>query len=238
MPKKTAVRGYTLADADLAQLADDVVHLVQRDSTEFATRGVNAARLTAFKAKRDDFKLADTDQFMESLKMVKTETKNNLRDQLEVQLRTLITMAENTWERGSAHFKSLGDLAVSQMTDQDLVRNANNIIRVCTAYLTALAPEGMTSPMLVTAEIIRISFDDSIDEQVRAIQLRDIRTEERINLGNALYDEVVKICNSGKNIWENVNEAKYNDYVIYSSTSAKNSGNNLKMPPEPPKETP
>lgn len=39
--------------------------------------------------------------------------------------------------------------------------------------------------------------------------------------GNALYKAIVKICNTGKDIWYETNESKYNDYVIYNTPSGK-----------------
>lgn len=45
-------------------------------------------------------------------------------------------------------------------------------------------------------------------------------TEERIELSNKLYSYVVKYTNFGKLIWEYTSEARYNDYIIYSTPSA------------------
>jgi len=39
--------------------------------------------------------------------------------------------------------------------------------------------------------------------------------QARIEAGNALYAEMTKLAMVGKRIWLNVNESKYNDYVLY-----------------------
>jgi hypothetical protein len=40
-------------------------------------------------------------------------------------------------------------------------------------------------------------------------------------VGNVLYAELVKLCNTGKDIFYSLNEAKYNDYVIYNTPTGK-----------------
>jgi hypothetical protein len=57
-----------------------------------------------------------------------------------------------------------------------------------------------------------------MEDKYHAIALkegeRDDATEERINLANALYNNLAKYCQIGKSIWDDISEAKYNDYVI------------------------
>jgi hypothetical protein len=49
---------------------------------------------------------------------------------------------------------------------------------------------------------------------------RDSATQNRAQKGNALYDKVVELCNVGKHIYEDTDEAKYNDYVIIHTHAA------------------
>ena len=73
---------------------------------------------------------------------------------------------------------------------------------------------------MITALNTKITtFDTALNNQITAIRQRDITTEERTTKANEVYRTLAKICTLGKNIWYGVNEAKYNDYVIYDTTS-------------------
>ena len=43
--------------------------------------------------------------------------------------------------------------------------------------------------------------------------------ERRTELGNKLYDELVTLCNIGKDIWAEKDKAKYENYTIYESNN-------------------
>jgi len=62
------------------------------------------------------------------------------------------------------------------------------------------------------------AFEDAFAEQRKAIANRDIATENRAEIGNALYEKLMNYCGFGQAIWVETNEAKYNDYVIYTSS--------------------
>ena len=64
-------------------------------------------------------------------------------------------------------------------------------------------------------------FDDAMEAQSDAIADREIGTMERTIIANEIYAEISRICDTGKGIWKDVNEAKYNDYIIYNTPGAK-----------------
>jgi len=62
-------------------------------------------------------------------------------------------------------------------------------------------------------------FDTAIDVKQDAVKNRDIKTQDRIIKGNAVFKEITRLCNSGKSLFVNTDEAKYNDYVIHNTPS-------------------
>ena len=54
-------RDYNLTNAELCMLASNFVVFMNRDSTEFAARGVDAAAITAFQTLGNAFELFPTD---------------------------------------------------------------------------------------------------------------------------------------------------------------------------------
>ncbi len=77
---------------------------------------------------------------------------------------------------------------------------------------------------IITAQ--GIALDNSIDVLAKGISDRDIATESRIETLNALYRLVTRYAGIGQDIFYEINEAKYNDYVLYDTPSG--------MPEEPP----
>lgn len=217
MKKQIASRNYNLSDGSLVQVADGIIKSVERDFAEFSVRGMTPLRLQRLQNLRDRFAVTDSDEILEGAKMIATETKNTLRSKLEAALRTLIIIAENRWGRTTAKFRQLGDTHITAMTDENFVRNARVIIRVIEINTMELMEEGLTNDLVHQAMVLRDQFDAAIDEQLVAIRNRDIATEERITYGNELYAELVKVTNTGKDLWYSLNEAKYNDYLIYDS---------------------
>ena len=60
-----------------------------------------------------------------------------------------------------------------------------------------------------------------METQSDAIADREIGTMLRIKTANEIYGEISRVCDTGKGIWKEVNEAKYNDYIIYDTLAAK-----------------
>ena len=62
-------------------------------------------------------------------------------------------------------------------------------------------------------------MDVAIDGLAKGISDRDMATENRVENLNYLYSLVSKYAGIGQDIFYEVNEAKYNDYVIYDTPS-------------------
>lgn len=219
--KKESIRVYKFSDALLKQLADQVLANVNRDRAEFKTRGFNEEKQNAVETLIRDFEDRASDDYLEGLKITTTEAKDEAKSEVEKQVRTVFVMAENVFGTASGKYKTFGDPALTRLTDEQLVRNAKGVIKAARLYFQDLTAEGLTNEFLDTLEKNILMFDDSIDVQIAAIRNRDIAVEERVGVGNVLYAELVKLCNTGKDIFYSINEAKYNDYVIYNTPTGK-----------------
>jgi hypothetical protein len=219
--KKEPVRTYRFTDGKLVQVFDGVMVAVDRDTALMAPRGYTPERCTALIAQRNLFADFPIDDYYAGEQGIKTEARDFARGSLITPLRTIFTAAENVYGTKSKHFRQFGNPALSRITDNDLIRRARNIVRTATLRLDDLKPEGITTAMLTQVTALIKTFDDSVDLQLKAGWDREDATAERVEMGNALYDEVVKICNTGKDIWYEVNEAKYKNYVIYNTPSGE-----------------
>ena len=217
--KPILTRDYKFADGVLKQKADDIVGSVQRDSTQFATRGVTPATLTALQTNIANFDNTQTDEELQGALSVTTEAKNTLADTLRGAIGTIRTMAENKLGTASAFYRSFAFEGMDAMTDEQLYRLGKRVVREATAQLAQLASEGLTAAMVTNLSTVTTNFDNAIDAQESAVKNRDIKTQDRIAKGNIVYKEIVRLTNTGKDLFASTDEAKYNDYVLYNTPS-------------------
>ena len=215
--KKVSVRDYQFSDGVLKQKADDVVGSLQRDLTAFSTRGVTATTVTGLQTLITTFDSTQTDEELQGALSVATDAKNVLADSLRSAIAVVRSMAENKFGVESALFRSFAFDGMSDLSDEQLYRLGKRVIRVATAQPTQLASEGLTAAVITNLTTVTTNFDTSIDVQQDAVKNRDIKTQDRVEKGNAVYKEITRLCNTGKSIFVNTDEAKYNDYVIYNS---------------------
>lgn len=231
--KQMAVRNYGFSDGELKQYGDEIINSIERDIVEFAERGMTTVRLNNLQQKLVNFDELPTDEILEGIKIDATQDKDTARNNAEIAARSIFVMAENKFGTDSGKYKQFGNAAFSRQSDNQFYRTLKTIKTSADKFLLDLAEEGLTQEMIDNLVKLTAFFDKAIDDQNTAIKSRDIATEERIEAGNALYADLVKVCNTGKDIWYNKNEAKYNDYVIYTSQTIKdNTTNPNDMPSE------
>jgi len=216
-------REFGFAESDLAPKCEATHTLTLRDEAELLAKGFTSEKRTAFRVQIDDYKKLPTDNYWLGLCSSGTENKNNNRLIVEKGLRGILTFAENKWGVKSAKYKQFGAGSISKFTDDELLRCVRTAIGTARYQLADLASEGLTAAMIDQLETSNQTFDKSIDDQKTAERNRDIATDERILKGNQLYRSMVKICNLGKDIWYGINQAKYNDYLIYEGASGTQS---------------
>jgi hypothetical protein len=220
--KEEAVRAYNFADASLMQLADEVVSNGTRDSAELTPQGVTAARLGDLAALNDTFRDMEDDEEWAGLVSEKTEDKDAALAVCEAGTRNIRRMVSNVFGEQSAKYRRFGFTGINDLKDMDRIKAYFRVWRRASDLTTDLAPEGLTATVLADFRTACETADDAYDALVDTINDRDIATEERIELGNEIYAEVVKICNTGKTYWFDKEEAKYNDYVITPSGTTVN----------------
>lgn len=210
-------REYKMSDSELALFADDLVTYMTRDTTEFADRGVDGTAITALQAKEDEFEAFPTDQEYLGLITIAVAEKEAAREALESAIRNISDRAMLKWGSKSGQYKRFDVKGLTNMRDRDMHFCARRVHRVGTEYLTALTPEGLTQAMLDDLDTKTEDYETKLNAIQDSEAVRDTKAEERVVLGNELYELVVKYCEIGKVIWKESSEAKYNDYVIYKT---------------------
>jgi hypothetical protein len=219
MVESEAQRDFNLSDAELAQFVGDLCNFMTRDIIEFGAYSILAADVTALIALGNAFEIFPKDDVYRADVSIAVEDKDADRDALLLAVRAVSNRAMNKWGEKSARYRKFGVINLNRNSDKELVYTARSVHTVGTEYLAELATEGLTLAILDDLAAKAETFETALHTVKTKTAERDEKTEERITKGNELYGFVVKYCNIGKQIWEAVSEAKYNDYVIYPSTT-------------------
>ena len=213
---KEEKRIYHMSNADLTQLAIDFGSFITRDAVQFNNRGVKAADITAFKDLADDFEIFPTDDDYVGQITIKVTAKNLHRITVINHIQYVSGFIEQKWGINSGQYRRLGIKNIQTMADRKLVIRTREVARISEEYLDDLTPLGLLQGDIDQLNIKANTYEILLTEISDAKALRDEKARERTNKGNELYSYVTKYSIIGKLIWENINTAYYNDYIIYS----------------------
>ena len=208
-------RDYNMTDSELCMFVSNLVQTMTRDATEFAVKGVTAPDITALETLGNAFETFPPDSYYQADVSLAVDNKNNTREDLEVKVRDIVQCSIIKWGEGSPQYKKFGAQKMTLMGDMKFLTMCRQVVKTATDYLTDLTPVGLTQAMIDAVDTGSQTFEDNMNSVKDAVETRDIKTGERIADGNELYSFVVKYCTIGKIIWDDVDESKYNDYIIY-----------------------
>ncbi|MBI1287915.1 MAG: hypothetical protein GC178_10080 [Flavobacteriales bacterium] len=216
MKKQESKTAFNFSFADLEQLGDKADDLMDRDAAELLDYGVDGTYRTDLAAKTQALKDYPTDEELQGIASEATENKDAAADALKVSIRSIMVRVKQVFPVDSAKYNRFGTKGLDDMSDNDLVRCGGRVSRVATQYLTELGPKGVTAAMITDLDTLTTALDDAIDAQDTANRARHVATQERVDLANDLYANIVELFDFGKDHWITRNEAKYSDYIIYN----------------------
>ena len=215
--KREVLRKYAFADSWLIALCNIIRQFILRDILEFGAFSVDAAAMTTYENETNDFEAFETDEELAGLQSEKTEAKDTAVEAVKTDVRSIMARIKSKHKPHTARYRRFGTKGMDEMDDNQLLTCGRRVVRVATEVLAAYADVGLTAAIITELGTKCQTLEVALDEQADAIADRDIATEDRIELGNALYDKLINYCSFGQQIWAETDEAKYNDYIIYTS---------------------
>lgn len=194
---------------------------MERDMDQFVKYGFSIEEANLLDNRISLFQELLTDAELEGDIMIATEKKNKLSEAIRDKIRNIILRIENKFGTESAQYKRFMAASVSKLPDEKLLRTTKRVVRIARLYQEEFEPAGLTASDIDELKQVNDEFESSFESQDDATANRDIGTMTRIDEANAIYELIAKICNAGKVIWKDKNEAKYNDYIIYDTPSGK-----------------
>lgn len=212
-------RNSNLTDPELCMFTSNLCNTMTRDLSDIASFGVSSLSVTNLKALGDAFEIYPSDDMLSGDLMIATQDKNDKLELVKEGIRNMALRVEMKWGSQSGQYRRLGITGMNNMPDDTLLFTSRRVHTVMTGYLTDLAAQGLTQDMLDDFEDLNESFEVAKNEQQDKMNIRDMSTLERINYANELYNLVAHYCDIGKRVYVNSNQAKYNDYIIYTGLS-------------------
>ncbi len=235
MKKQSALRKHNFPDADLYMTCMECIRYAHRDLAAFETYGYGMDRLKAFQARCEQFRALPDDEELLGAQMVLTEKKYQAAERLQATIRSVMTRVATKYNNRSGRYRKFGATRLGDMTDAQLIFCARRVVRVARQQLDFLAETGLNEHLLGRISEAAQAFESAVNLQQDRVADRDIGVERRIAQGNALYEELVVVCDIGKDIWDNKDIRKYEQFCLYESNNeqkkARKAG--LRAPSEP-----
>jgi hypothetical protein len=212
---------FHLTYGKLEQKADDIVSSATRDFNTIKDYGITQPMIDLIGTRKARFISLPTDVEMGAEKVGKTRAKDAKAAGVRAAVKQIVKRVGLKFGKASWQYKKFKHGDLSRLSDSDLCRAANAIVRTATEML---ADTGLKQAMIDLLRNVNSEFDTAIDEQRDAEKARDKATQDRRIAANDLYLAITAVSNAGKVAFEDTNEALYNDYVIYETPT----GNKIK----------
>lgn len=219
MKKQPENRKYNFPDADLYLQCIERIRYAHRDLDYFILYSYDLERLKAFKAMCEKFRALPDDDELVGEQMITTEKKYAAAEKLKTAIRSLMTRVAMKYSNRSGRYRKFGTAKIGDMTDAQLIFCGRRVIRVARQQLDFLAEVGINEQVIKRVADACKDFENACNIQQDKVADRDISVERRTEQGNKLYDELVVLCNIGKDIWAEKDNTKYENYTIYESNN-------------------
>jgi len=219
MAQNDVQRLFNLTFSDLISFAKSFVVVLTRDLIDLSIFGLTSANITNLSGLISDFEEMRTDIEYEGDVMVKTEAKDVLAEQVREQIRFMSVRAESCFGQNSVNYDLFRFNDINQLSDPELLTALQRITRTSNQYIAVLGAYGVTLALITELEDLATDFSAAMIAQEQSIDARRIATNERTTSANEIYTLVSNYSNYGKKFYVKTNPAKYNDYIIYTSTT-------------------
>ena len=228
MKKQAGHRQYNFPDADLYLQCMERLKNAHRDLKQFEQYGYKMERIKKFKAMCDKFRALPDDDELVGDQMIVTDKKYQAAEKLKTAIRSVMTRVAIKYTNRSGRYRKFGTAKMGDMTDAQLLFCGRRVARVARQQIDFLADVGVNENNIRRVTDACSAFENALNIQQDRVADRDISVERRIEQGNKLYQELIVLCNIGKDIWAETDKVKYENYTIYESNNDQKIARKLK----------
>ena len=229
MKKQASNRKHNYPDADLHQQVLEHLRYAHRDLEYFEQYNFGIERMKKLKALSDRFRDLPDDDELVGEQMILSEKKYKSSNDLQASIRSLMTRVALKFNNRTGRYRKYGATKLGDLTDAQLIFCARRVVRVARQQIDFLEEVGVNENVLGRISEASQSFENAVNLQQDKVVDRDIGVEKRVDLGNEIYDELVVLCNIGKDIWDNKDQALYDNYCLYESNNDQKNARKEKL---------
>lgn len=232
MKKQAVNRKHNFPDADLYLQSMERIKYALRDIKEFEQYAYDKKRLKAFQTMCEKFHALPDDDEMVGDQMILTEKKYTAAESLKTAIRSLMTRVGMKYSNRTGRYRKFGTAKMGDMTDAQLLFCGRRVVRVARQQIDFLEDVGVSEKVIGRVVDATKNFENAVNLQQDRVADRDIAVERRVEQGNRIYDELVLLCNVGKDVWAERDIAKYENYTIYESNNEQKKARKEKLEKE------
>lgn len=210
-------RNYLFTDPYLYQLCNEKIVIIGRDFHKIISHGITPAILSELSSRNTAFKDLPSEYELSFRVEEATAAKSYLAAQIRTAIRTIYHRLNSQNVALPAAIQTLEKPCLEQLPDADLLSFARVLTQTILPLLPQLHETGLTPAMLTTLTAICQDFNFSIEKLRKTVSDCEIINAERVKIGNQIYEELMALCSKGKQLWDGINDARYNDYVIHNT---------------------
>ena len=216
---RTKKFNYNLSYAELAITSKNKANAALRDINEFNKVGINEQFITDFRIDITEMDSMNIDEDMLGRQALVTKLKNERSKQLIRQIRITMSTVENVYPKHSVEYQRILPESLSSYSNSKLYRLANSVIRILEEIQPDLEPYGFTNENIAILSALNEEFSQLLEDKTEAVYNRDIQTQVRQEIADKVYRKLSRLCSAGQALWFGIDEARYNDFIIYKSKS-------------------
>jgi hypothetical protein len=219
MKKQYLNRNYNMQDSDLYLQAMERIRYAHRDAEDFKTYGFGLDRIKVLLNHIETFRnLPDDDELLGD-QMTATERKDKASHELRVAIRGIMTRVAMKFHDKTGRYRKFGTSKLSDMSDPQLLFCGRRVVRVARQLIDFLDGTGLNDMQIQRVLNACTDLENTLNVQQDRMHDRDIHVETRIEKGNHIYQELVILCDIGKDVWAETDKTKYEQYCIYESNA-------------------
>jgi hypothetical protein len=219
MKKQYLNRNYNMQDADLYLQSMERLRYAHRDIGDFEQYGFGIERLKLLSHLIEQFRNLPDDEELLGDQMSATERKDKAAQELSTAIRGIMTRVAMKFHDKTGRYRKFGTSKLSDMSDPQLLFCGRRVVRVARQLIDLLDGTGLNDNQIQRVINGCTDLENTLNIQQDRLHDRDISVEIRIEKGNAIYQELVVLCDIGKDIWTNRDIKKYDQYCLYESNA-------------------
>ncbi|MBC8085283.1 MAG: hypothetical protein H7Z21_18960 [Hymenobacter sp.] len=224
MKQKPQEPSFNMAQAELLLMATTKLGYMRRDAADFATRGVDGARLNGFATLIQQFADLPTEQEMVQTAAVRTQQKDAIQTQLLTAMQALMSKVGLRHNDRTPAYKAFGTSGLNSASEAELYAGIRQAVRVGRRTLPDYAAQGVTAAELDQLEAQNEAFLEAVHKQQDAENDSLSTTQTRLRAANTLYAELSYLSEVGKALYVQTDVSKHDQYVIYDQSPVAPAG--------------